>query len=78
MRRGDLGQTIHDAGHLGPELPGDVLHPHVGVFDHVVQQRGRDRGAVQQLLGQDQGDGDGVGDEIFALTSASGPGARTR
>ena len=63
---GDLGEAVHDAGDLGAELPGDVLHPHVGVLDHVVQQRGRDGGAVQQLLGQDQRDGDGVGDEVFA------------
>ena len=63
---GDLGEPVHDAGDLGAELAGDVLGPDVGVFDHVVQQGGRDRGAVQQLLGQDQGDGDGVGDEILA------------
>jgi hypothetical protein len=31
-----------------------------------VQQRGRDGSAVEQLLGQDQRDGDGMGDEIFA------------
>ena len=63
---GDLGEPVHDPRDLGAELAGDVLGADVGVLDHVVQQRGRDRGTVEQLLRQDHGDGDAVGDEILA------------
>ena len=62
----DLGEPVHDAGDLGPELARDVLRADVGVLDHVVQQCRGDRGGIQQLLRQDQGDRDAVGDEILA------------
>ena len=48
------------------ELPGDVLGADVGILHHVVQQRRGDGGAVEQLLGQNERDGDAVGDEILA------------
>ena len=63
---GDLGEAVHDPGDLGAELAGDVLGADVGVLDHVVQQRGGDGGAVEQLLRQDQGHRDAVGDEVLA------------
>ena len=63
---GDLGEPVHDPGDLAAELAGDVLGADVRVLDHVVQQRRRDRGAVEELLGEDQGHGDAVGDEILA------------
>src|SRR5688572_20233583 len=62
---GNFGQAVHDAGHLGTELPGDVLHAHIGVFDYVMQEGRHDGSAVQQLLGQNQRHGDGMRDEVF-------------
>ena len=62
----DLGEPVHDTGDLRAELPCDVLHPHVGVFDDIMQQGGHDGGAVQQLFRQDQRHGDGVGNEILS------------
>jgi hypothetical protein len=62
---GDLGEPVHDPGDLGAELPGDVLRADVRVLDHVVQQRGGDGGAVEQLLRQNEGHGDAVGDEVL-------------
>ncbi len=62
---GDFGEAVYDAGDFGSELPGNVLGPNVRVLHHIVQQRGSDGCAVEQLLGQDQGDGDSVGDEIL-------------
>ena len=62
---GDLGEPVHDPRDLGPELARDVLLADVGVLHHVVEQRGGDGRRVQQLLGQDLGDRDAVGDEIL-------------
>jgi hypothetical protein len=62
----DLGESVDDARDLAPELPRDVLGADIGVLDHVVQQRRSDGGAVEQLLGEDQRDGDAVGDEVLA------------
>ena len=72
LRRGpesearDLGQPVHDPGHFGPELPGDLLGADVRVLDHVVQQRGDDGGRVEQLFHQGLGDRDGMLDEVLA------------
>ncbi len=63
---GDLGETVHDARDLGAEFAGNVLGADIGVFDHIVQQRGGDGGTVQQLLRQNEGDGNSVGHEVFA------------
>ena len=62
----DLAFKFLEADDLDPEFTGDILQADVGVLDHVVQQRRRDRGGIQQLLRQDQGDRDTVGDEILA------------
>ena len=45
------------------ELRRQVLHAHVGVLHHVVEQRRGDRSGVEQLPDEDGGNGDGVGDE---------------
>jgi hypothetical protein len=62
----DLGEPVHDAGHFGAELAGNVLGPHVRVLHHVVQQRRGDGGAVEELLGEDEGHGDAMGYEVLA------------
>jgi hypothetical protein len=63
---GNLGEPINDAGYLGPELAGNVLGPHIGIFHHIVEQRGHNCGGIQQLLGQDHCHGDGMGHEVLA------------
>ena len=66
---GDLGQAIDDARHLGTKLPGNVLRADSGILHHIVQQRSSDGGAVQELLGQYQRDGNGVGDKVLTRHS---------
>ncbi len=62
---GDLGEPVHDPGHLRTELLGDLLGADVGVFHHGVQQGGHHRYGVELLLDQGLGDRDAVGDEIL-------------
>ncbi len=52
----ELGDTVDDAGDLGPEQLLEVLDRHHGVLDRVVQQRGRDRHVVEPELGEDHRD----------------------
>ncbi len=74
---GDLREPVHQARHLGSELRRDVVDAHFGILDHVVQQRRRDRGRVEQLAHQDRGHRDTVRHELLArhpLLTAVGRG----
>ena len=62
----DLREPVDDAGDLGAELASDVLHPHVGILHHIMQERCRDRGGIEQLLREDLRHRDTVRDEILA------------
>ena len=74
---GDLGQAFHQLGHLGAEFTGDVFDLYVGILHHVVEQRGRDRGGIEELTDQDGGDRDAVGDELLPAHPLLAPvGAR--
>ena len=46
----DLGEALHDVGHLGAEEVGDVLVGIVGVLLHVVQQGGAYGGGAEAYL----------------------------
>ena len=56
----ELGDAVDQAGDLGAEQPLELGQRGAGVLDGIVQQRGRDRGAVQLPGGQDAGDLDRV------------------
>ena len=60
----DLGQTLHQHGHVGAEALGDLLA--VGLFSailhRVVEQGGADGVGIQLQSRHDLGHGDGVGD----------------
>ena len=56
----ELGDAIDQAGHLGAEQPLDLGNGRSGVLDHVVQQAGGDRSAVELPARQDAGDFDGM------------------
>ena len=61
-----LAQAIHQLGHGLAELLANLLDADVGVFRHVVQQRGGDGLRIEVQRGQDAGDRDGVGDVRIA------------
>jgi hypothetical protein len=61
-----LGEAAHQLRDFLAELRGDFLEGDLRVLDHVVEQRGDDRGRVEELTHQDGGDGDAVGDEVLA------------
>ncbi len=63
---GDLGEPVHDAGDLAAELGLDVGGAGVGVLHHVVEQCRGYRCRVEQLVGQNAGHRDAVGDEVVA------------
>ena len=58
----ELGHPVDDGAHLGPELLGDVLEGEPGVLHRVVQQGRGHRPGVEAQVGDDGGDGHGVGD----------------
>ena len=58
----ELGDALHDQGHVGTEIPVDDLGGDPGVLDGVVQQGGGHRLGVETQVGDDPGDGDRVGD----------------
>ena len=58
----DLGEAVDQRADLLAELLVDLGARDVGVLDHVVQQRRRDRGVVELELGQDGGDFEGMGE----------------
>src|SRR5439155_5888132 len=61
-----LRDTFDELGDLRPELLADVVQLGVGVLDHDVEQRGRDRLVVEPQLCADLGRSPGVEDEILA------------
>ena len=63
---GNFGQTVDQPGHLGAEFLGHVFGADVGVFHHIVKQRGHDGGGIEELADQDRGHGNAVGDEFLA------------
>ena len=50
-----LGDAVHDAGHIGTEAARQLLQSDTGVLHRVVQKGGRDRHFVQAQLGHDLG-----------------------
>ncbi len=62
LQVGQLGDAVHQLGHLGAELARDLGIGRAGVLDRVVQQRGDDGRVVELHLGQDRGDRDGMGE----------------
>ena len=52
----ELGDAVDQPRHGPAEQPLDLLERGAGVLDGVVQQGGRDRGAVELEAGQDAGD----------------------
>ena len=72
-----LGDAIHQAGDLRPELLGQIRHFRRRVLDYVVQQRCGHRAGVQTQVSQDTRDGQGVLDVGFAgLASLTLVGSR--
>ena len=57
-----LGDAVDEQGHLVAELLAHRLDGQLGVFDHVVQQRGGDGGAVEPQVGADVGRAHGMVD----------------
>ena len=62
----DLGYAVDHVGHFITEAFTDVIQRVVGVLDYVVHHGGNHRIDVQPQVGQDQGNGQGMGEEGFA------------
>ena len=58
----ELGNAVHELGHMLAELVADLVLGDGSVLHHVVQQRGGQRLAVEVPLGEDLGHRDRVGD----------------
>ena len=61
-----LGDALDELGDVGPERGPQLVEVGLGVLDHVVQQRRRDRLLVEVELGADQGDAERMVDERLA------------
>ena len=57
----DLGDTVHDVGHVFTELVVDLFDGGAGVFHRIVQQARRHRGLVKAHVGQGIGHGQRMG-----------------
>ena len=57
----DLGDTVHDVGHVFAELVVDLFDGGAGVFHRIVQQARRHRGLVKAHVGQGIGHGQRMG-----------------
>ena len=64
--RRQVGEPVHQVRDFGAEIVTDLIERHVGVFDHVVQQGGGDRGGVHLEVGQQRGDRDAVRQKVVA------------
>jgi hypothetical protein len=65
-QRIELGEAVHDARDLRPELGVELRDAHVGVLDGVVQERRLQGRGVQAEGGEDLGDRERVLDEVLA------------
>ena len=52
---GDLGNAVHQLGHLLAEFVGQLFFAEPGVLDHIVQHGGHERGMVHVHVGEDVG-----------------------
>ena len=65
-----LGDPVHEPGHLRAELPLHLVRGERGVLHGVVEQRGRDRLGVELQVGEDGGHLEGVVDVLLAGQAA--------
>jgi hypothetical protein len=62
----ELGQAVHDRGHVGAELAFQVLQPDPGVLHHVVEEPGHQGRGIHAQVGEHVGDLQRVADEGLA------------
>ena len=61
-----LGHPVDQVGHGRTAGLGHLLQGHVGILDHIMQDRRRQALVVQAQAGKDIGHGDGMGQVGFA------------
>ena len=76
-----LRDAAHEEGDLLAELLADDLEVVPGVLDDIVEEGGGEGGVVEFEFGEEEGDGEGVGDVVVAgeaLLAGGGPLPRRR
>lgn len=73
-----LGDAVDEVGDLLAELLADLLEGHLGVLDRVVEEGGGQGRGLRAEFGEDEGDGERVGDVRLAALAELAPVGRLR